>query len=110
MDQMNLVGISRNPLKSVKSFLNQNAAKTPSWGMQWIPVLCFLLPAQVHAQQFSFSVSPHLVEMIIKPGKSVVIAYTITNGGDPTIISANVLPFQPHGISGDVELKRYGGT
>lgn len=109
MDQMNLVGISRNPLKSVKIFLNQNAARnTIVRNAMWITLslVFFLLPAQVHAQQFSFSVSPPLVEMIIKPGKSVVIAYTITNGGDPTIISANVLPFQPHGISGDVELKK----
>jgi len=72
----------------------------------WISfsLVAFMLPAQVHAQQFSFSVSPPLIEMIIKPGKSVLVAYTITNGGDPTIVSANVLPFQPLGISGDVEL------
>ena len=62
------------------------------------------MPLGAYAQQFSFSVSPPLVELTTKPGKSVLIAYTVTNGGDPTVISADIRPFKPLGITGDVQL------
>ncbi len=68
--------------------------------------MLLVFPSLVQAQQFSFSVSPPLVEMTIKPGKSVLIAYTVTNGGDPTVISADVRPFRPVGVTGDVQLEK----
>lgn len=98
-----------NRLKLITNSINQCFVKKAMLRIAiWILVAAMglVMPAAVHAQQFSFSISPPLVEMIIKPGKSVLVAYTVTNGGDPTIISANVLPFQPVGITGDVQLKK----
>ncbi|MBP9797831.1 hypothetical protein KBC70_01665 [Candidatus Woesebacteria bacterium] len=98
-----------NRFKLVEMGLNRWIAKGKLVRLaMWITLIIVyvMMPSTVQAQQFSFSVSPPLVEMIIKPGKSVLVAYTVTNGGDPTIISANVLPFQPLGITGDVQLKK----
>ncbi len=59
----------------------------------------------VHAQQVALSLTPPLIETVIKPGKSIVIAYTIANGGDPLIMSTNISRFKPVGIDGGVELE-----
>lgn len=45
------------------------------------------------AQQVSLGISPPVVEIVIKPGKSVLIAYNLENFGDPAIINTTVLPF-----------------
>src|SRR3990167_6852006 len=49
----------------------------------------------VTAQQLALSVSIPLLEITIKPGKSVLIAYTVGNNGDPTALRARILPFRP---------------
>jgi len=56
----------------------------------------------VSAQQFAMSITPPLLEITIKPGKSVLIAYTVSNVGDPAIMSADVRPFKPTGILGSL--------
>lgn len=65
--------------------------------------LCFPIPAD--AQMLRLSINPPLVEAVMKPGKSIVIAYTISNLGDPLILSADVRPFVPLGVNGDLALK-----
>lgn len=62
---------------------------------------CLLTPYSL-AQQLTLSLSPPLIETIIKPGKSILIAYRLENLGDPAIFRVNVLPFSPRGISGDM--------
>lgn len=64
--------------------------------------LLLLLSRPVFAQNLTLSISPPLIESAIKPGKSILIAYTISNLGDPTVLSAHVRPFRPHGVFGDI--------
>lgn len=60
---------------------------------------------RVLAQQITLSISPPLLELFIKPGKSVLIAYSIENRGDPAILQAKVLPFEPLGNEGQIKIK-----
>jgi len=64
----------------------------------------FLQPSISYAQSISLSLTPPLIELTIKPGKSVVIAYTLTNTGDPTILTSFVRPFAPSGIYGELAI------
>ena len=63
-----------------------------------------LLP--VNAQQISLSISPPLLKVFIKPGKSIMIAYKLENNGDPAILSAKVLPFEPLDNMGNIRIKQ----
>jgi len=60
----------------------------------------------VRAQQLSLTISPPLTEMVIKPGKSVVIAYTITNLGEPVTLVPGVRPFAPQGTQGNLIIEK----
>lgn len=69
-------------------------------------VICSLVHVpRIYAQQLSLSISPPLVEMVIKPGKSLLIAYTLTNYGDPLIMKSYILPFEPRDELGNIRLK-----
>lgn len=59
----------------------------------------------IHAQEISLSLSPPIVQSYIKPGNSIKVNYTLENRGDPTIIKAYLLPFEPQDIYGNVRLK-----
>lgn len=66
----------------------------------------FLLrPAASTAQQVSLAISPPLLEVLIKPGKSILIAYKLDNFGDPVIVSTYVLPFEPADSTGQIRIK-----
>lgn len=57
---------------------------------------CFLLSARyASAQTFSLSIAPPLLEVIVKPGKSITQAYKLQNLGDDTQIWTNIAPFTP---------------
>lgn len=56
----------------------------------------------IYAQTFSLTVSPPIIELTIKPDKSVVIAYTITNTGDPMVLKPYVRPFSPINVYGEL--------
>lgn len=71
-----------------------------------ILILFLILPLTVKAQQIALSLSPPLLELFIKPGKSVLIAYNLENLGDPAILSSKVLPFAPLGNQGGIEIKK----
>lgn len=58
-----------------------------------------------YAQMADLSISPPLIEMAIKPGKVVLIAYTLRNFGDPTVITSKVLPFEPKDENGNIKIK-----
>lgn len=60
----------------------------------------------VNAQQISLVISPPLLKVFIKPGKSIMIAYRLENNGDPAIMSTKVLPFEPRDNSGKIKIKQ----
>lgn len=66
--------------------------------------LYFILYSPVRAQQLSLSLTPPVLNVTIKPGKSILIAYTVTNVGDPVILRSIVLPFEPKGTSGGMRI------
>ncbi len=57
------------------------------------------------AQQVSLSISPPLLELFIKPGKSIMIAYKLDNLGDPTFLKLKVLPFEAKDNLGNIRIK-----
>jgi hypothetical protein len=71
-----------------------------------ILTLFLILPITVMAQQVTLSLSPPLVELFAKPGKSVLVAYNLENLADPTILAAKVLPFSALGNQGAVKIKK----
>lgn len=74
----------------------------------WYLVLviwCLFLTKVAFAQQISLSISPPLIKLIAKPGKSVMIAYRVENTEDPTIIIAKVLPFEAKDNAGNIRIK-----
>lgn len=72
-----------------------------------LAIFIFLFsPVAIFAQQVALSISPPLLEVTIKPGKSVLIGYTLMNTGDPMILKAKVLPFEPRGTSGSITVKK----
>ena len=60
----------------------------------------FLLlhPSCVFAQSLSLSVSPPLIEIMIKPGKSAVQSFKLKNLGDDSLINTQIVPFNEKGL------------
>lgn len=59
-----------------------------------------------YAQQVSLSISPPLLELFIKPGKSIMVAYNLKNYGDPTFINLKILPFEAKDGLGNIRIKQ----
>src|SRR3989338_211244 len=57
------------------------------------------------AQQVSLSLSPPLLELFIKPGKSIMVAYKLENHGDPVFINLKILPFKAKGNLGNIRIE-----
>jgi hypothetical protein len=55
-------------------------------------------PNKVHAQSLSLSISPPILEVLIKPGKSITQTYKLSNSGDPVIITPKVMEIDENGI------------
>ncbi len=67
---------------------------------------CYLLLAiPSFAQSLSLSISPPLLEVVIKPGKSILVAYNIQNSGDPVVLTPKVVSFEPADERGNIRLK-----
>lgn len=58
-----------------------------------------------YAQQVSLSITPPLLELVIKPGKSVMVAYRVENSGDPVILTAKLKNFEPKDNYGNIKIK-----
>jgi len=70
-----------------------------------ITVLGFiLLPAPVSAQSVSLSLTPPILEAVVKPGKNVTQTYTLTNGTNETVVLLNIVPFGAFDEFGNVAL------
>ncbi len=67
--------------------------------------LYFILNTPVYGQQVGLSISPPLLEVVIKPGKSILIAYSLENFADPSVLSAKVVSFKPKDNQGNIELQ-----
>ncbi len=63
-------------------------------------------PHTAHAQQVTLSINPPIVQAKIKPGKSILIAYTVNNEGDPIDLQFLIRPFIPVGQKGSLALKQ----
>ncbi len=61
-------------------------------------------PVVTQAQEFSLGIAPPLLDIVMKPNKSLMIAYKIDNYGDPVITKAKVLPFEPYGNKGNIKI------
>jgi hypothetical protein len=59
---------------------------------------------KVIAQQITLSLSPPLVEILVKPGKTLLIGYTVQNLGDPTALSVKIRTFSPQGEYGEMRI------
>ena len=64
-----------------------------------------LVPSPCFAQQVSLSISPPLLELFIKPGKSIMVAYRLENSGDPTFLNLKILPFEAKDNLGNIRIK-----
>lgn len=64
-----------------------------------------LVASPSHAQQVSLSLSPPLLELFVKPGKAIMIAYNLKNYGDPTFLNLKVLPFEAKDNLGNIRIK-----
>jgi len=71
-----------------------------------VGVVFLLLTSSVNAQQVSLSISPPILELVIKPGKSIMVAYRVGNLGDPTILTTKILPFEPKDNLGNIRIKK----
>lgn len=69
-------------------------------------ILYFMIyPSFIKAQQVSLSITPPLLELVIKPGKSIMIAYQVANHGDPILLTTKVVNFEPKDSLGNIRLK-----
>lgn len=72
----------------------------------FITFITIILPlATAHAQQVSLSISPPLLELFIKPGKAIMVAYKLENLGDPTFLNLKILPFEAKDNLGNIRIK-----
>lgn len=53
---------------------------------------------QANAQSLALSISPPLLEVMIKPGKSITQVYKLTNNGEPTVVTLRIMELGPNGI------------
>ena len=84
------------------------AAWIPAYAGMTFLTFAFLLlifTQKVSAQQVSLGISPPLLEVLIKPGKSIMVAYNLENSGDPVHINVKMASFEPKDNLGNVRIK-----
>lgn len=69
-------------------------------------IYSFVYSNNVQAQQVTLSLDPPIVQTKIKPGKSILVAYTVENTGDPTNLQFLIRPFTPIGQQGSLTVER----
>lgn len=74
-----------------------------------IYVLLFTLYASrftlVHAQELSLSISPPILEVLVKPGKSLSQTFKITNNGEDTIVTPKIVEITENGVKENSQFK-----
>lgn len=67
-------------------------------------VLVFFLTAgPIRAQSLSLSISPPLLEVLIKPGKTITQVYKIRNNGESAVITPRLQEYTSEGVKYDPE-------
>lgn len=75
----------------------------------FLAVVCSLLsifPRITRAQSLSLSISPPLLEVMIKPGKSITQVFKISNEGDTTIVILKIAQMTQNGINEDPSFQK----
>ncbi|MEK7079239.1 MAG: hypothetical protein AAB929_04170 [Patescibacteria group bacterium] len=67
-------------------------------------IIITVITKPVSAQQITLSMSPPIVEILVKPGKTLLIGYTVQNLGDPTALSVKIRTFSPQGDYGEMHI------
>jgi len=62
--------------------------------------------SQAHGQTFSLGIYPPILEVMIKPGKTITQAYKVKNSGDDLVLTPNIVSFNPKDELGNVYLTR----
>lgn len=83
-------------------FISKNIKKILILG---ILGLVFFTAKKIYAQKLTLSISPPLTELTIKPGKSVLIAYKLTNYNDPVVVKTYLRSFVPADNFGNVKIE-----
>ncbi|MCJ7740227.1 hypothetical protein MUP32_02835, partial [Candidatus Microgenomates bacterium] len=60
--------------------------------------LSFIISSPVRAQSLSLSIAPPVVEIMIKPGKTITQTIKIANGGESTIITPLLREYTLNGL------------
>ena len=68
----------------------------------FLTTIYYLLPTPSFAQQVHLSLDPPIVQAKIKPGKTIIIGYTVENMGDPMNLQFLIRPFTPAGQLGSL--------
>src|SRR4030042_809479 len=69
-------------------------------------LLYLLFPNKVRAQSLGLSLYPPLLEVMIKPGKTITQTYQITNQSDSDLVmTSKILAFEPADELGNIQLK-----
>jgi len=67
--------------------------------------LIIFFPIQAKAQTIGLSISPPILEVMIKPGKSITQAYQLTNNSDRDLyLTPKLIPFSPADHQGNISL------
>src|SRR3989344_4110080 len=69
------------------------------------PLSSLLFPSPVLAQSLSLSITPPLLEVMIKPGKTVTSDFRLTNHSDATIVTMAVVPYDNQGPSDSADFQ-----
>lgn len=85
--------------------LDSNMKKTTLIIIFIITMAFFGISNKVFAQQVSLSISPPIIDAVMKPGKSIMVAYNVKNSGDPVIVNTKVVSFEARDNFGNVRLK-----
>jgi len=67
--------------------------------------LCSAFLSEAMAQSLSLSIYPPLLEVTIKPGKSITQVYKLANDGETDlVVGSEILPFEPEDELGNIKL------
>lgn len=70
-----------------------------------VALSCLGSPKQANAEEISLSINPAILEVMIKPGRSITQVYKLTNHGTTDlIIGTSIVPFEPEGEDGGIRL------
>lgn len=67
----------------------------------------FFIPTQIHAQNLSLSISPPILELVVKPGKNVTQSFKLTNDSDTSlVITGRLAEYTENGIKDNPDFEQ----